>query len=235
MYSKPSPGANAAPRRWSRLTASGVVAGISRRLCATKAPAITDQVPAWAAASPAMYRASSSAKAASKSSRSNTTTRHDPLVGIDLDDVEGIVLNRPGVTARHANSDECEAFAAGCQDAHHRHREADIDGRLRIFDVGISTMQDSGVHHPPTIVDGNVLGRSLEPRRPSRRPRCTKRSALHARVALFSSRGVGRLSWSNLAIAASRSATSKTSQRLTKSPSTVMRLITPPLGVEALV
>ena len=36
-------------------------------------PAMTDHVCAWAAASPARYRASSSAMAASKSSRSNTT------------------------------------------------------------------------------------------------------------------------------------------------------------------
>ena len=49
---------------------------------------MTDHVCAWAAASPARYRASSSAMAASKSSRSNTTTRHDPFVGVDLDDVE---------------------------------------------------------------------------------------------------------------------------------------------------
>ena len=42
-----------------------------------------------------MYRASSSAKAASKSSRSNTTSRHDPIVGVDLDDVEGFILESP--------------------------------------------------------------------------------------------------------------------------------------------
>ena len=50
-------------RRWgvqfhpeSILTASGVAAATSRRLCATKAPVITDHVRACTAASPARYR-----------------------------------------------------------------------------------------------------------------------------------------------------------------------------------
>ena len=51
-------------------------------------PAMTDHVCAWAAASPARYRASSSSKAASMSSRSNTTCADDPLVGVDLGDAE---------------------------------------------------------------------------------------------------------------------------------------------------
>ncbi len=116
---------------------------------------------AWAAASPARYRASSSAMAASKSSRSNTTTPAIRSSASTSDDLEGIVLNRLGIRARHANSCEGEALAAGCQDARHRHREADINGCLSIFDVGISTMQDPGVHYPPAIVDRDVLGRYL--------------------------------------------------------------------------
>ena len=53
-------------------------------------------------------------------------------------------------------------------------------------------------------------------------------------LAAFSSRGAGRLSSSNLASAASRSASSKISQRLIRSPSTVEDVDHPPLGVEAL-
>ena len=49
---------------------------------------MTDHVCAWAAASPARYRASSSAKAASMSSTVERDDRHDPLVGVDLDDAE---------------------------------------------------------------------------------------------------------------------------------------------------
>ena len=55
-----------------------------------------------------------------------------------------------------------------------------------------------------------------------------------ARLAAFSSRGAGRLSSSNRASAASMSASSNISQRLIRSPSTVRRAITSPLGVEAL-
>ena len=49
---------------------------------------MTDHVCAWAAASPARYRASSSSKAASMSSGSNDDRRRDPVVGVDLDDAE---------------------------------------------------------------------------------------------------------------------------------------------------
>src|ERR1700722_18365893 len=87
----------------------------------------------------------------------------DSLLGVDLHDLERIVLNRLGVTARHANSGEGEVLTAGCQDAQHRHREADTDGCLRIFDAGISTMQDPGVYYPPAIVDTDVLGRYVSP------------------------------------------------------------------------
>ena len=68
-----SPGPNADPRRWSMFIQSGVVGGSSRLLSAAWAPATTDHACAWAAASPARYRASSSSKAASMSSRSNST------------------------------------------------------------------------------------------------------------------------------------------------------------------
>ncbi len=53
-------------------------------------------------------------------------------------------------------------------------------------------------------------------------------------LAAFSSRGAGRLSSSNRASAASRSASSKISQRLIRSPSTVKNRDLSPLGVEAL-
>ena len=74
MYAGRSPGSNDAPRRWSIVTQSGAAEGSSRRLNAALFRAITDHVCEWAAASPARYRASSSSKAASISSRSNTTS-----------------------------------------------------------------------------------------------------------------------------------------------------------------
>ena len=71
MYAIRSPGANEVPRRWSTLTQSCVVAGSSRRLYLAWARAMTDHACGCAAASPARYRASSSAVAASMSSTSN--------------------------------------------------------------------------------------------------------------------------------------------------------------------
>ena len=61
---------------------------------------MTDHVCAWAAASPARYRASSSSKAASMSSSIEHDARHDLVVGIDLDDVEHFGVERSGRWSR---------------------------------------------------------------------------------------------------------------------------------------
>ena len=75
---------------------------------------MTDHVCAWAAASPARYRASSSAKAASKSSRSNVTVADHPPVGVDLADAEYLGVKRvgPPVSASEADATEDEALPA---------------------------------------------------------------------------------------------------------------------------
>ena len=77
------------------LTQSVVVEGSSRRFSVAKPSEMTDHVCAWAAASPARYRASSSAKAASKSSTSNDGA-DDPIVVVDLDDAEQLEAERLG-------------------------------------------------------------------------------------------------------------------------------------------
>ncbi len=46
--------------------------------------------------------------------------RRDAPVGVDLDDVGGIVLNRLGIAPRAANTRDGEMVAAGRRDAHHR-------------------------------------------------------------------------------------------------------------------
>ncbi len=95
--------------------------------------------------------------AASKSSRSNVTTR-EFVVGIDLDDVEGIVLNRFRVAARGADTCESEVLAANRNDTHHRYREADIGGRLQIVDHRVSAMLILGIDDPSVIDAGITFG-----------------------------------------------------------------------------
>ena len=145
-------------------TKSGVNAGSSRRLNAAKARAMTDHVCAWAAASPARYRASSSSKAASMSSRSNSDDRRDPVVGVDLDDVEQLGVERLGrrwsrIDTRIRLSDE--AFPAGRNDVRRRDRNTEIGDCPHVRDLGIPTTSDPGVHHPTTIVMRNVVGQDL--------------------------------------------------------------------------
>ena len=52
------------------------------------------------------------------SSRSNVTTCHDPVVGVDLDDAEHLGVERLGplVSAREADTTEGEALPAGRDD-----------------------------------------------------------------------------------------------------------------------
>ena len=52
------------------------------------------------------------------SSRSNTTSADDPFVGVDLDDVEHLGVERLGslVAARRAGTTEDEALATGRND-----------------------------------------------------------------------------------------------------------------------
>ena len=95
------------------------------------------------------------------SSRSNDDDRHNFVVGVDLDDVERIVLNRLGVAACAANTCEDETLAADRHDAQRRYREADVGGRLHMFDHGISTMWILGIHDPSMIVAGMSVGHSF--------------------------------------------------------------------------
>ena len=150
-------------------------------------------------------------------------TRHDPITGIDLDDVEGIILNRPGGsrpdtrTRMRARRSPRVARAPTTVIAKPTSTVACASLML-----ASRPWQDPGVDHSPAIVDGDVLGGYVEPRRASRRPQRTNKAARIHCVAVFSSRGAGRLSWSNFASAASRSASSNSSTRVIRSPSTIM-------------
>ena len=88
------------------------------------------------------------------SSRSNTTRRRDPVVGVDLDDAEHLGVERLGplVAAREADTTEGEALAAGRNDCRRYVRDPDVGDRPHVRDFGISTVSDARAHHPTTIV-----------------------------------------------------------------------------------
>ena len=175
-----------------------------------------------AAASPARYRASSSSKAASMSSGSNDDACRDPLVGVDLDDAErlGAECFGPLVSAREAVTTEGEALAAGRNDGRRHLLDAEVGDRPHVYDLGIATVPEPGIHHATAIVNRDVVGHHFGHRVPvAGREVASKRSS--TRLAAFSSRGAGRLSSSKPASAASMSASSNISQRLIRSPSTV--------------
>ena len=98
---------------------------------------MTDHVCAWAAASPARYRASSSSKAASMSSGSNSDARRDPVVGVDLDDVEHLGVERLGplVAAREADTTEDEALPAGRNDGRRHVRDPEVGDGPHVRDL----------------------------------------------------------------------------------------------------
>ena len=132
--------------------------------------------------------------AASKSSRSNVTTRHDPLVGVDLDDVEGIVLNRLGIAAGGANTCEDETLAADRHGAHHRYRRSRRRRPPANLDPGIATMLILGIHDPSVIVDRIVVGHELGQGIPVPGREVRPYALEYARLAAFSNRGAGWLS-----------------------------------------
>ena len=198
--------------------------------------AMTDHVCAWAAASPARYRASSSAKAASMSSGSNSDERRDPVVGVDLDDARAPRCGTPRAPGRGPSrpTTEGEALAAGRNDGRRHVRDPDVGGRPHVRDLGIPTVSDPGVHHPTAIVDGDGRRPMISAMASQSRAAKHSQKRSYARLAAFSSRGVGRLSSSNLASAASRSASSNSSAAVDQVAFDRQQVRSPPLGVEAL-
>ena len=210
------------------MTKSGVIAGRPCRLNPAYIPAMTDHACAWAAASPARYRASSSAKAASTSSRSNATYRRDPLVvGVALgDDCRNSTCERPRV-ARVAMRDNRTWVTASRPPRVAMTVEVAIVTPCRARRMSVDDKRCDHVSIPASTTgrrSSTVTGRRTQLRRyrvPLAGREAGEASARTARLAVFSSRGVGGCSSSKRASAASRSASSKISQRLIRSPSTV--------------
>ncbi len=186
---------------------------------------MTDHVCACAAASPARYRASSSSKAASMSSRSNTTRAVSRSSAFDLDrctrtsmrNASGrlIVGRRLGLRVRTRRSPRVAMTVD-------RHVVGQRSATARKFAMW---HRDRRAAQSQPLVGGR-RGRSRRPssfrhERPSRGREDASGDARQLCLPRSRSCGAGRLSSSNLASAASRSASSKISQRSIRSPSTV--------------
>src|SRR5947209_8896647 len=77
---------------------------------------------------------------------------HDPFVSIDLDDDEEFASNRLGVAARGFKMREDQAPTPGRNDRRRQVREADVGGRLPVFDLGISSASEPGIYDATAIV-----------------------------------------------------------------------------------
>ena len=89
-------------------------------------------------------------------------SRRYPFVGVVLNDLKGIVLNRVAVEARAAPMRENEAFAPGRNDVHRDVRQqSDLGGHPQVFDCSISTLPEPGIHDPAAIVATIILGKVL--------------------------------------------------------------------------
>ena len=111
-----------------------------------------------------------------------------------------------------------KAFTPGAMVVDVMSSTPNVGGRPQVSDRGVSTTPDPGIHHPTAIVVVVILGEQFCSGVPIAVGEVRLDALVH-RLAAFSNRGVGRLSCSNPAIAASRSASSNTSVRLIISPS----------------
>ena len=87
--------------------------------------------------------------------------RRDPVVGVDLENVEHISVERLGplVAGRETGMNEDEPLAAGRNDGLTSYAcTPDVGGRPHDFDDGIGALSEAEIHERTAIVDGNVVG-----------------------------------------------------------------------------
>ena len=95
--------------------------------------------------------------------------RRDPLVGVDLDDVEhlGVELRRALVAdARSVIRMRTRRSPRVAMTVDVTFVGPDVGDRAHVCDLGISTVSDPGVHDPTAIVSGKVVGQHLRHRVP---------------------------------------------------------------------
>ncbi|MEA3005110.1 MAG: large subunit ribosomal protein, partial [Acidobacteriaceae bacterium] len=83
------------------------------------------------------------------------TKRNDRRKKI-LKRASGYFLTKSKVAAGGANTCEDETLAADRHGAQHRYREADVGGRLQIFDDRISPILILGIHDP-AVIDARIV------------------------------------------------------------------------------
>ena len=111
---------------------------------------------------------------------------------------------------------------------------ADVGDCPQVSIIGVPTGSDPAAHDRTTIVAAKVVGQYFRDRVPVTGGEMRLGTVRNTWLAAFSSRGACGCSSSKRASAASRSASSKSSQRLIRSPSNAKMAILPPFGVEAL-
>ena len=134
----------------------------------------------------------------------------------------GVECPGPLIAAREAGTHEDEALPAGRNDGRRQVRDPDVGDRPHVRDRCVSTAV--GPRRPPPDGDRhvrNVVGQHLRHGVPVAGREVRLQALVHLACRVFQPRRLAGCSSSKRAIAASRSASSKISQRLTMSPSTV--------------
>ena len=183
---------------------------------------MTDHVCEWAAASPARYRASSSAKAASMSSRSNKTCAAiRSSVSISTMPSTRVRTALPLVAVRGTDTSEGEALPAGRDDGR-RHVRARPSSRARMFAITASrpsrnpaftTRRRSSTKLSSARISA-IAAQLRAAKYAKKRSTCSACRVLQPRRRPVAVPRTAR-------VAASRSVSSNISQRLIRSPSTV--------------
>ena len=124
------------------------------------------------------------------SSGSNWTRRRDPVVGVDLDDVEHLGAEPRPLVAYEKRTRVRARRSPRVAMTDDVTLSAPSSAIARMFAIsGIPTVSDAGIHDPTTIVVDDVVGLRCRPWRPSRGPRSTSTGALvHSACRVFQPR-----------------------------------------------
>ena len=105
----------------------------------------------------------------------------DPLVGSYLDEAEQLDEISLGrllpVRKGHACAHENEAFSPGCHHRRRHARQAQTGECPQVHELFVATVSDSRAHHPPAIVEGEVVAEGRRDGGPVVLPRGVPKSA----------------------------------------------------------
>ena len=170
------------------------------------------------------------------SSRSNTTCCRYLFLGVDLNDLKDICVERLGslISTSLAKRVRGQAFAAGRNDVRRDVLCAQVGGHAQVFDRCISTMSNPGIHDPTAII-AVIIRRRYPPHGvPVARREVRFKRSKRSCWTVFQVRDVRAAVLRSGASAASRSASSKISERLIDVAFYRGNADLSPLGFEAL-